>query len=90
MGYIFETEIQQIMNASAPEIGGVRRRFGCGISWLLDLHPAIKAYFKARIRQLLQQGTDDRVRRRGFPYSLPRGLRLLEAGSMCCSSITTR
>jgi hypothetical protein len=43
-----------------------------------DLHPAVKAYFKARVQQMLQQERGTEVRSKKFPYSLPEVVRLQE------------
>jgi hypothetical protein len=43
-----------------------------------DLHPAVKAYFKARVQQMLQQERQTEVRSKKFPYSLREVVRLQE------------
>lgn len=78
MGYIFETEIEQIMNAVSARTIGEAETIRLRDILSADLHPAIKAYFKARIRQLLQQERLTEVRSKKFPYSLPEIVRLLE------------
>ena len=78
MGYIFETEIEQIMNAVSARTIGESETIRLRDLLAADLHPAIKAYFKARIRQLLQQERMTEVRSKKFPYSLPEIVRLLE------------
>jgi hypothetical protein len=78
MGYIFETEIEQIMNAVSARTIGEAETIRLRDLLAADLHPAIKAYFKARVRQLLQQERLTEVRSKKFPYSLPEVVRLLE------------
>ncbi|MCX6134795.1 MAG: hypothetical protein NTU47_13360 [Ignavibacteriales bacterium] len=43
-----------------------------------ELHPAVKAYFKARVQQMLQQERQTEVRSKKFPYSLREVLRMQE------------
>src|SRR3972149_2985215 len=71
MGYIFEAEIEQIMNAVSARTIGEAETIRLRDLLAADLHPAIKAYFKARVRQLLQQERMTEVRSKKFPYSLP-------------------
>ena len=78
MGYIFETEIEQIMNGVSARTIGEAETIRLRDLLSADLHPAIKAYFKARVRQLLQQERLTEVRSKRFPYSLPEVVRLLE------------
>ncbi|HCA78389.1 MAG TPA: hypothetical protein DEP53_01510 [Bacteroidetes bacterium] len=78
MGYIFETEIEQIMNAVSARTIGEAETIRLRDLLAADLHPAIKAYFKARVRQLLQQERTTEVRSKKFPYSLPEVMRLQE------------
>jgi hypothetical protein len=43
-----------------------------------NLHPAVKAYFRARVQQMLQQERQTEVRSKKFPYSLREVVRLQE------------
>jgi len=78
MGYIFETEIEQIMNGVSARTIGEAETIRLRDLLAADLHPAIKAYFKARVKQILQQERMTEVRSKKFPYSLPEVVRLLE------------
>ena len=78
MGYIFEAEIEQIMNGASARTIGEAETIRLRDLLAADLHPAIKAYFKARVRQLLQQERLTEVRSKKFPYALPEVVRLLE------------
>lgn len=78
MGYIFESEIEQIKNVVRA------RTIGEGESiTLLDIlgsriHPAIKAYFKAEVARNLQQERQLETRSKKFPYSMPDVVSLQE------------
>ncbi len=78
MGYIFETEIEQIMNAVSARTIGEAETIRLRDLLAAKLHPAIKAYFKARVQQILQQERMTEVRSKKFPYALPEVVRLLE------------
>lgn len=71
MGYIFESEIETIMNtvrartigeADAITLRGILRS---------DIHPAIKAYFKSEVEKQLIEARRQEVRSKNFPYALP-------------------
>ena len=55
MGYIFESEIELIMNAVRARTIGEAESIRLRDILNADLHPALKAYFRARIWQLLQK-----------------------------------
>jgi hypothetical protein len=78
MGYIFESEIELIMNAVRARTIGEAETIRLRDLLAADLHPAIKAYFKARIQQLLRQERLTEVRTKRFPYALPEVVRLQE------------
>lgn len=78
MGFIFETEIEQIMNAVSARTIGEADTIRLRDVLAADLHPAIKAYFKARVQQMLQQERLTEVRSKKFPYALPEVVRLQE------------
>ena len=78
MGYIFETEIEQIMNAVRARTIGEAETIRLRQILSADLHPALKAYFKARVQQMLAQERQTEVRSKKFPYSLPEVVRLQE------------
>lgn len=76
MGYIFESEIEQIMNGVRARTIGEAESIRLKDILVADLHPAVKAYFKARVQQMLQQERQTEVRAKRFPYSLPEVVRL--------------
>lgn len=76
MGYIFESEIELIMNAVRARTIGEAESIRLRDILHADLHPALKAYFKARIWQLLQQERQTEARSKKFPYGLPEIMRL--------------
>ena len=78
MGYIFESEIEQIMTAASARTIGEAESIRLKDILAADLHPAVKAYFKARVQQMLQQERQTEVRSKKFPYSLPEIVRLQE------------
>jgi hypothetical protein len=71
VGYIFESEIESIMNAVRTKTIG--EDDGVELRKILsaDIHPAIKAYYKAEVEKtlLLERGLEYRSKK--FPYSLP-------------------
>jgi hypothetical protein len=78
MGYIFESEIELIMNAVRARTIGEAESIRLRDILHANLHPALKAYFKARIWQLLQQERQTEVRSKKFPYGLPEIMRLAD------------
>jgi len=78
MGYIFESEIELIMNAVRSRTIGEAESIRLKDILAARLHPAVKAYFKARVQQILQQERQTEVRSKKFPYSLPEVVRLQE------------
>jgi hypothetical protein len=78
MGYIFESEIELIMNAVRARTIGEAESIRLKDILSADLHPAVKAYFKARVQQMLQLERQTEVRSKKFPYSLREVVRLQE------------
>jgi len=78
MGYIFESEIEMIMNSVRARTIGEAETFRLRDILASDIHPAIKAYFKSRVEQLLQNERQEEARSKKFPYSLPEVVRLQE------------
>lgn len=78
MGYIFESEIELIMNAVRSRTIGEAESIRLRDVLSAHLHPAVKAYFKARVQQMLQLDRQTEVRSKKFPYSLPEVVRLQE------------
>lgn len=71
MGYIFESEIETIMNTvRARTIGGADTITLRGIL-RSEIHPAIKAYFKSEVEKQLIEARRQEVRSKNFPYALP-------------------
>ena len=78
MGYIFESEIELIMNAVRSRTIGEAESIQLKNILNARLHPALKAYFKARVQQMLRQERQTEVRSKKFPYALPEIVRLQE------------
>jgi hypothetical protein len=78
MGYIFESEIELIMNAVRSRTIGEAESIRLKDILAAGLHPAVSAYFKARVQQMLQQERQTEVRSKKFPYALPEVVRLQE------------
>jgi hypothetical protein len=78
MGYIFESEIELILNNVRARTIGEAESIRLQDILAADLHPAVHAYFKARVQQMLQQERQTEVRSKKFPYSLPEVVRLQE------------
>ncbi len=71
MGYIFESEIESIKNIVRGRTIGESGSITLGEVLASNIHPAIKAYFKAEVEKLLQQERLQEIRSKKFPYSLP-------------------
>jgi hypothetical protein len=71
MGYIFEAEIESIIHA--VRIKTIGEDDGIALKKILssDIHPAVKAYFKAEVEKMLmlERGLEHRSKK--FSYSLP-------------------
>jgi hypothetical protein len=78
MGYIFESEIEMIMNAVRARTIGEAESIRLRDILHADLHPALKAYFRARVWQMLHQERQTEVRSKKLPYGLPEIMRLKE------------
>src|SRR5512147_1271463 len=78
MGYIFESEIELIMNAVRARTIGEAESIRLRDILHANLHPALKAYFKARVWQMLQQERQTEVRSKKLPYGLPEVRRMQE------------
>ena len=78
MGYIFESEIEMIMNAVRARTIGEAESIRLRDILHADLHPALKAYFKSRVWQILQQERQTEARSKKLPYGLPEVMRLQE------------
>jgi hypothetical protein len=76
MGYIFESEIELIMNAVRARTIGEAESIRLRDILHADLHPALKAYFKARVWQMLHQERLTEVHSKKLPYGLPEIMRL--------------
>lgn len=76
MGYIFEAEIDIIRNTVRARTIGEEETIRLRDILLADIHPAIKAYFKADVEHLLKEERQLEVRSNKFPYSLPEVVRL--------------
>ena len=78
MGYIFEAEIESIIHA--VRIKTIGEDDGIILKKILtaDIHPAVKAYFKAEVEKMLMHERGLEHRSKKFPYSLPE-VRSIEA-----------
>jgi len=72
MGYIFESEIDSIMHA--VRIKTIGEDDGILLKKILssNIHPAVKAYFKAEVERTLAQERGLEYRSKKFSYSLPQ------------------
>ncbi len=70
MGYIFETEIETIINTVRSRTIGEDDSIELRKVLTADIHPAIKAYFKNEVDKLLHQERLLELRSKKFPYAL--------------------
>ncbi|MFH0989649.1 MAG: hypothetical protein V1799_06490 [bacterium] len=71
MGYIFEKEIELIINTIRARTIGEEETIRLKDVLHAAIHPAIKAYFKSEVELLLQQERVKEVRSPKFPYGYP-------------------
>ena len=71
MGYIFETEIEQIKHVVRARTIGEAESITLREILASRIHPAIKAYFKAEVYRNLQEERQLETRSKKFPYSIP-------------------
>jgi hypothetical protein len=71
MGYIFESEIATIINTVRGRTIGEDESIKLRDILRADIHPAIKAYFKAEVEKILQDERLLEVRSKKLPYGLP-------------------
>ncbi|MBI3003993.1 MAG: hypothetical protein HYY49_01090 [Ignavibacteriales bacterium] len=71
MGYIFEPEIATIMNTVRACTIGESESIKLRDVLRADIHPAIKAYFKAEVEKILQDERVLEMRSKKLSYSLP-------------------
>lgn len=76
MGYIFEAEIDVIRNTVRGRTIGEEETIRLKDILAADIHPALKAYFKADVEHLLNDERKLEIRSNKFPYSLPEVARL--------------
>jgi hypothetical protein len=76
MGYIFETEIEQIKNVVHARTIGEGESITLRAILRSRIHPAIKSYFKAEVERNLQHERQLESRSKKFPYSIPEVLSL--------------
>ncbi|MBE0555640.1 MAG: hypothetical protein IH628_00265, partial [Proteobacteria bacterium] len=70
MGYIFESEIETIMNTVRVRTIGEADTITLRQMLRSDIHPAIKAYFKSEVEKQLIEARRQEVRSKNFPYAL--------------------
>ncbi|MCI0706259.1 MAG: hypothetical protein L0Y80_02075 [Ignavibacteriae bacterium] len=78
MGYIFESEIERILHSVRARTIGESEAITLGEVLAANVHPGIKAYFRAEVRKLLKQEREKEVRSNKFPYALLEIARLQE------------
>jgi hypothetical protein len=71
MGYIFESDIASIINTVRAKTIGEEDGFLLKKVLTADIHPAIKAYFKAEVEKVLSQERGLEHRSKKLPYALP-------------------
>lgn len=71
MGYIFETEIEQIKNVVRARTIGEAESITLHEILSSPIHPAIKAYFRAEVERYLRQERLHETRSKKLPYSIP-------------------
>ncbi len=71
MGYIFESEIEQIKNVVRTRTIGEAEAITLRDILVSKIHPAIKAYFKAEVERNLQQEHELETRSKKFSYTIP-------------------
>jgi hypothetical protein len=76
MGYIFESDIISIINTVRAKTIGVEDGIVLKRVLTADIHPAIKAYFKAEVEKILSQERGLEHRSKRLPYSLPEAVSL--------------
>ena len=76
MGYIFESEIEQIKNVVHARTIGEGESITLRAILRSRIHPAIKAYFKTEVERNLQHERQLESRSKKFPYSIPEVLSL--------------
>jgi hypothetical protein len=76
MGYIFESEIEQIKNVVHARTIGEGESITLRAILRSRIHPAIKSYFKAEVERNLHHERQLESRSKKFPYSIPELLSL--------------
>jgi hypothetical protein len=71
MGYIFETEIEQIKNVVRARTIGEAESITLHEIVIAPVPPAIKAYFRAEVERCLREERLREIRSKKFPYSNP-------------------
>ncbi|MEK7748517.1 MAG: hypothetical protein AAB269_00505, partial [Bacteroidota bacterium] len=71
MGYIFETEIIAIVNTVRGRTIGESESIRLRDVLRADIHPAIKAYFMAEVKRILNDERALELRSKRLPYELP-------------------
>jgi hypothetical protein len=68
MGFIFEQEIDQILSSVRAQTIGESESITLRQLIVGPIHPALKAYFRAEVEQLLEDERSKEVRSKRFPY----------------------
>src|SRR3989338_4280796 len=71
MGFMFEAEIITIMNTVRARTIGEADAIRLKEVLAAEIHPAIKAYFKADVERLLHQERPKEIRSSRFAYGSP-------------------
>ena len=69
MGFIFESEIESIINSVRARTIGEDESITLKRVLHSEIHPAVKAYFKAEVEKHLKQERELELRSKKFPYS---------------------
>jgi hypothetical protein len=71
MGYIFEAEIESIINSVRDRTIGEADNIRTAELLDAPIHPALKAYFRAEVEKLLQDERKNESRSKKLPYGVP-------------------
>lgn len=71
MGYIFEREIQSIIQTVLAQTIGEEENIRLKQILAANIHPALKVYLTGEVEKLLHSEREKEVRSKRFPYALP-------------------
>ena len=76
MPFLFEQEIDQILSTVRAQTIGESENITLRELLVANIHPALKAYFRAEVEKVLHDARTQELRSKRFPYSLPEVLSL--------------